>query len=497
MKTQIITLESHDDLISVRDRLSWAKTPRILLIWPKGERIELRSLDLKVLQRHADSLGAQLGIVTRIDSVRRKAEALELPVFESSAAAQRDVWPHSKARRNRQVRPPRSDLRAIRAEAVRVEAPWRISLPARVMAFATGILAVLALVGVLVPRAQITVHPEARTQKVVIPVSASPRIKSVFVTGGVPAREEKVVLSGSKTVNSRSMIASPQTAALGEVRFRNLTQGQVDIPAGTVVYSSGESAIRFQTLRQASLPAGLDETVDVPVEAVEPGLRGNVGAGSILGIEGPLGLSAAVGNSEPTGGGSNTTALGASEKDRQNLRESLLDELRAGAEASLRERLPEGDILLIDTLAVSQTLEETFDPPIGEPGTKLSLNTRLDFSAKVVSAADLRQLAETVLNAATPEGFSGDAGALTIEQVSIPKTDLDGTTNWQMQASRRILHRVDGALIMVAVRGRSVREAKSALERVFEWRKPPDIAVTPPWWPLLPLIPFRITVTSE
>ncbi|MFN8387812.1 MAG: hypothetical protein U0X92_15525, partial [Anaerolineales bacterium] len=60
MKTKIITLESHDDLISVRDRMSWAKTPRILLVAPKFEKIALRQVDLKVLQRHASSLGAQL-----------------------------------------------------------------------------------------------------------------------------------------------------------------------------------------------------------------------------------------------------------------------------------------------------------------------------------------------------------------------------------------------------------------------------------------------------
>ena len=53
MKTQIITLESHDDLVSVRDRMSWAKSPRILLVWPRFEKITLRPLDLRILQHHA------------------------------------------------------------------------------------------------------------------------------------------------------------------------------------------------------------------------------------------------------------------------------------------------------------------------------------------------------------------------------------------------------------------------------------------------------------
>src|SRR5574339_556149 len=108
MKTQIITLESHDDLISVRDRMSWAKTPRILLVWPKYENVTLRQVDLKVLQRHAASLGAQLGLVSRIRRVRLDAEALHIPVFKSTGEAQRVVWPKPRRRRRLQHRPPRT-----------------------------------------------------------------------------------------------------------------------------------------------------------------------------------------------------------------------------------------------------------------------------------------------------------------------------------------------------------------------------------------------------
>ena len=71
MKTQIITLESHDDLISVRDRMSWAKTPRILLVWPKYEKVTLRQVDLKVLQRHASALGTHLVFGVTVEAFRR------------------------------------------------------------------------------------------------------------------------------------------------------------------------------------------------------------------------------------------------------------------------------------------------------------------------------------------------------------------------------------------------------------------------------------------
>src|SRR5512146_2372941 len=92
MKTQIIALEAHDDFISVRDRMSWAKSPRILLVWPKYEKITLRAADLRILQQHAATLGAEMGVVTRRGDVRRDAERFGIPVFGSAAAAQRQAW---------------------------------------------------------------------------------------------------------------------------------------------------------------------------------------------------------------------------------------------------------------------------------------------------------------------------------------------------------------------------------------------------------------------
>src|SRR5512133_2223316 len=147
MKTQIITLESHDDLISVRDRMSWAKTPRILLVWPKYEQVTLRQVDLKVLQRHAFSLGAQLGLVTRTRRVRQDAEALKIPVFESTGQAQRLAWPKPRLRKIK-MHAPRKDLREQR-EALPLSADReqrRVHPVTRVGAFVVGVASVLVLV---------------------------------------------------------------------------------------------------------------------------------------------------------------------------------------------------------------------------------------------------------------------------------------------------------------------------------------------------------------
>ncbi len=211
LKTKIISLESHDDLISVRDKFSWAKTPRILLVWPKYEKITLRLLDMKVLQRHADSLGAQLGLVTRRANVRRDAESLGIPVFKSTVAAQRDLWPDSAPRSQRIPKTPRRDLRKIRDTVYEKEALWRTSLLGRVLTFTVGVIAVLTIAGIFVPRAALTLYPETQTQSVVIPVAASRSVEAVSVTGEIPAQAISVTVSTEQSLAVTSVISVPKS----------------------------------------------------------------------------------------------------------------------------------------------------------------------------------------------------------------------------------------------------------------------------------------------
>src|SRR5829696_2141610 len=353
MKTQIITLESHDDLISVRDRLSWAKTPRILLVWPKYEKVTLRQVDLKVLQRHAASLGAQLGLVTRARRVREDAEALRIPVFESTGQAQRVAWPRPR-RRKWARHAPRKDLREQREQVPLGEEAWRVHPATRVGAFLLGVSSVLILVALFIPRAQVVLHPESKTQSIALPVAASPSVKSVFITGNIPARERHVIVEGTQSVVVTGEGVSPQSKAKGMVTFRNLTQQAVTIPTGTVVRTADN--IRFVTTRSGEIDAGVDEILELPVEAAESGRSGNVEAETVVVLEGRLGLSLSVTNTEPLTGGREIPSVQASDTDRERAKTELMERLESEARAQFTEEMEAGDILFDDTFAVSQIL---------------------------------------------------------------------------------------------------------------------------------------------
>jgi hypothetical protein len=495
LKTQIITLESHDDLISVRERMTWAKTPRILLVWPKYEKVSLRILDLKVLQRHADSLGAQLGLVTRLARVRRDAESLSIPVFESTTAAQRDLWPVPASKSRRAPRAPRRDLRALR-ESVRVkEAAWRASLAGRMIAFSAGVLAVLAVAGLFVPRAAVTLYPESQVQSVVIPIRASDSVESVSLTGDLPARETKVLVSAEGSLAIASEISAPKSKAKGVARFTNLSQADVKIPAGTIVLSSGEAAIRFKTLHETNLPAGPDQFVDVPIEAIAAGAQGNVDAEAISAVEGPLGLTVAVTNPEPTRGGSDIKIIGPSESDRARIRSDVMADLRREAEIKLRAALAEGDILLPDTLEILEVTSETYDPAEGQPGKTLTLMMEAEFSARYVSGDDLNQLALASLDASLPAGFIPSAPPA-IEPLAKPVTNAEGVTRFSLSATRTLLRRVDFAEVFTRVRGRAPASAREALGDLPA-RAKAEIELAPSWWPWMPLIPFNVAVETR
>jgi hypothetical protein len=493
MKTQIITLESHDDLISVRDRMSWAKTPRILLVWPKFEKVTLRQVDLKVLQRHASSLGAQMGLVTRQRRVRAEAEALGIPVFESAGQAQRVKW-HKSTRRKLPRKAPDRTLREKREQVQVREEAWRAHPITRIVMFSVGVLAVLALVALFIPRARVHLNPVTQTQSVVVPVTANPSVDSVFITGSIPAHEKRIVVEGTQSIRVTGEGIVPQSKAKGSVVFRNLTQGAVTIPIGTIV-TAGE--VRFATTELGVLNPGVGETVELRIEAVEGGLSGNLDAETINAVEARLGLSLSVTNPEPTTGGRERASVQATDADRARAKELLLNRLESIARAQASDEVDAGGVLFEETFTFSQILSELYDPPAGAAGSQLTLTMQVEFTVRYADASDLTELAALALNASLPSGFIAVADASSIEHVTDPRLFEDGSIRWTIRAERKIYQQVSAAQVTQLIQGLGSSAAQSKLEDALPFSSEPEISLTPSWWPWVPIVPFRIEVVTE
>ncbi len=496
MKTHVIQLDSHDDFTSIRDKMLWSKTERILLVYPRRSRILGRTLDLQLLQRHALALGAQLAIVAPLEDIRRAAHELGIPVFKSAAIAQRRTWGAKDVVEMPVRREPPPDLRRMQRESIPSEGRWRNLLGIRLAFFTLAVLAVLALLVLFFPSASVGLTPATRMQNLTISASASPKVTTISLSGNLPARLIFTVLERTKTAPVTGSVIIPNTSAAGMVRFRNLTTGTVSIPAGTVIQTTGNSPIQFATTKDGVITAGAGKTLDVPVQSVQAGSSGNLPAEALVAIEGDLGTSLAATNPSPTTGGSDHTAPIQTASDRTRLHEALVTQILDECKSSLPKSIAPEDAYFPDTLAVGQVISETYFPAEGQTGETLSLTMNLQCQAQYGLAADVYILAKLALDANLPDGYETVSSGVTTTNSGVPVTDADGITHWKVQAQRLVRARIDPLAVIELVRGLSPANAGRRLVQSLRLAADPTINLTPAWWPWLPVVPFRIAVST-
>ena len=496
MKTQIIQLEPHDDHISIRDKMNWSKTPRILPIFPRRKRFDLDTLDLKLLQRHAHNLGAELGLVTKSLKVIRSAEALAIPTFADNLAAQRGTWipqKHNKVKRRRS----HPDLREARTSVRPQEAKWRDHIVVRLGSLLLVGLALLSLLVAFIPSARITLYPERRQQSITIPVRASSDVQHVFIAGSVPAHTLRVVLTDERSLTASAQTAVPSQGASGSVIFRNLTDQPIRVPKGTIVRSIEDASIRFETDFEAIVNAGVDEDIEVPVSALSFGESGNLDVGLLQAIEGELRFSLAANNPEPTSGGRNDLVRVPSLRDREDLREQMIFGLTTDPDKLVAEGLGASDMLFPDTIGEIEILDETYSPPEGEPADRLTLEMQVAVEAQYATAADQEMLARAALAASLPPSYTPEADTLTYAPLGDLETDTLGVTTWKMRVEQKIIPTISTSQVAGWVQGQKLENAQEILKNELELQNAPKIEIIPSWWKWIPITPFRIEVVVE
>ena len=73
-------------------------------------------------------------------------------------------------------------------------------------------------------------------------------------------------------------------------------------------------------------------------------------------------------------------------------------------------------------------------------------------------------------------------------------TAPSGPSTVQLTATRTLMHVVDPFQTILLVRGRTPIQAVESLQSALPLSAPPEIRLSPPWWPWLPQIPIRISI---
>jgi hypothetical protein len=499
---QIIYLEPTEDIISIRDRVNMAEAKRVLLVVPLYSNVLTRRVDLQVVQRCAAQAGIDVALVTEDGIIRSQARELGLPIFDSIAAGKRRKrW--RAPREDEELAPPRRNDEAWKAAEKRGEAQARAERHRGVRFALAWLLFFVVLIAfaigaaLIVPSARIVLIPSSEPVAAKINVVVDPNIRAVdYARSRIPATLASVELEGNAQVATSGLKDIPSVRASGKVVFVNQLSQPVRISKGTAVRTSAfGTAIRFVTMADVEVPAGLGAQVEVPIEAVDVGVGGNVAANLINEVEGVAALAVRVSNPQPTTGGGARQVPSVTQEDKDRLRAALLLQLQQRALAQMQDNLDEQEYLLPESLAVAEILDETYDRFVGEEAPSLGLQIRARVSAQKVGMQDANALVYAAIASKVPSGYELIPEGLLFERTeTLVPADRNGNLTLVMRGIGFAAARLDMAKVRKAIAGKPVESARLYLLQSLPLQADPDVRVWPKWFSRLPYFTFRTEI---
>lgn len=496
MKTHILHVEPHDDLYSVQDKIAWAHSDLVLLVFPnRRSNIKCR-LDLKLLQRHSQACNTQIAIITRHPPIVEYAKDLDLPVFPSLRLAQQYPWGHVAVSTSPIINKPTIDknLNKSLPKKPASDNSNAIKPTTRYIILFISVFFWLLLITSLLPSATIVLYPQTESQQIEIMVNLDPAISHYSISGDLPAEIFTVVVEGRQELSPTGKVAIPVKSANGEVEFTNLSDQPIIIPNGTVVKTTGEEPIRFSTTQNANIAAEAGANITVPIKAINPGTSGNLPPGSITAIDGDLNLYLAVTNSQSISGGQEQQGIAPTEKDYENLHLQLQASLWQTAIFEARTNHKPEDIILDEKPVSIEILQEEFNPQQPLPASVLSLQLRVKYEILIIPWQDMETLTSRNLDAVLPQGYSAQKDTVNITSLNPPLPQADGTTSWKIRAQRQMYKTINPASISRLIKGKTPTDAINLITERYTLEKSPRVDIYPSWWPRLPFYPVRMEI---
>jgi len=488
---------------------------RLLFILPDDADDFAHPARLKALRRLADDAGVQIGLVTRDKDIRYFAQKARIPVYKSEEAGRRRWrWPKPEAPlpppnklRPAYIPPPPDAAVELRPPAIVTKPDGTIlwgearAKPRRSWLRGLAYVAFIGLIALtifgltlyLLPQATISLTP-ARTQIYSsIDLTARTGIDEPdYLNKLVSARVVQARVEGFGTTPTTGRDDAPVGKATGVVTLINRTPREIIVPEGTILRTTFGENVRFRTTREVTVPAGIGQQVQVPIEAVEPGLEGNVPALTINEVEGSLNISLRVSNPTATSGGTVENVATVTQADKDRLLNELLAQLQQQAYEELAKNLRQGEYIPPETVQ-TYILATTYDRFAGEHADELGLQLQLLARGLAVDMDGARDLAERSLRESAPQDkFLLEETIRTGE----PHFTLFGDefVNFSLTASGEVIDPISAGDVRAVLTGAPAEQAAQLLEENFDLAKPPEIELTPPWLDRLPTLPFRIIV---
>ena len=499
MKIQIIQLEPHDDVISTRDKMGWAKAARILLVLPERNHLFQNKLDQQLILRSAQKIGAQIAFVTRDRLVQKNARELSIPTFRTITKATKTEWGNpasfntqneSKTTHHQKVIELSTAVNMLRKNSL----GWMNLISLRLAVFLVSVLAVLALASALLPTTKITIYPDSIPQKITFQFFAKPTLETIRLSGEIPITSKTIHLNGKLSQKATGKIHIPLAFATGEVLLTNLTDKEITIPAGTIVTTITAPTHRYQITQTATLAAGSGKTLNVGIKALIPGSSENIPANAIRAVEGVLGLNIAATNPIPISGGSDQTVTSVSASDQETLLSNLKQSLIQDAQQQLPHSIAKSDLILDKEPIAVTVINAVFTPEQNQPADTVQLDLEIEATFAIASGEHIQKLARQLLDANLPEGYQSLDNEIQAHCLDSIQRLPNDSFSCKMEVIRQIFPKIDVGIVQQQILLQSVPKARQHIQALYPFQRPVQIEMNPSWWKILPALPMRIMI---
>jgi hypothetical protein len=534
-------LEPDDELTSAAARIRNAPGSRVGLVLPFNSRVATSRINFRLLAREAEDAGKTLDVIAPDSAARALAASAGLLAFATvgeyeseidGAAAGPARWTDGLAAGLSGVpaRPEAADQwswepsaqpdRPRSAYSRQAEGDGggtptkqpKVVRGSRPMVSPTamgGILALAVLLGMggaagamLLPAAEITVTAEPESvPALTFTVVADPAVTAPDASAlRIPARVVSLPVSVSGDYKATGKKVT-ETKASGGVQFQSInTVFAVSVPKGTRV--STLDGILFTTTANVVVPKATVSgstikrgTASTGVTALKAGPGGNVAAGSITQVPGPLATQqVAVSNPSAATGGTHTETIQIAQADVDVALKDLNTRLAQAFAAAVAAPpgLPAGTVAYAETAVIDKAVPDT--DPATLAGTKadtFSLSLSATGTMLAVDAAPVTAIGEAVIGQSVLTGYRLVPGSIAV-QVGTGVAAAD-TVTFDVRASAKRVRQLDAAALRQGVLGKTEAEARTALETYGTV----TISFWPDWVSSVPTNASRVTLTAS
>jgi len=409
---------------------------------------------MRLLQRKAEDLGIAVTLITDDDKVRQLCAVTGFTVYSSVDDFKRHSTRHEYYDR------PRPSARA----------------PISSWLSAAGALVMLGVIGwigyVMLPAATVSVTPSVRQLDIDVPITADQSISSPDVSAGeIPAHVAFAEVDGETTVSATGQRPVPNQAARGVVTFTNQTGDPVTVPASTILLAGSKVFFTAQQTYVAPTVSlgdqSLSGTGSTIVQAVQPGEEGNVPAGSITAIQGPLASTLTVINSSALTGGSNKQATYLSADDQAKAKQNLLDQLRQQALDKIHSQIQKNETFLLSPATDGDGAIEqlTFEESPEQVTTATKLHMKVLLRGLTFQGDDVNQVVAASFDRAVAQEAPGARQLNAPLVIDPPEVTDNNGANVQMRVhtTGKIMTPLDSRAIEQRARGLPPEEAQAAV----------------------------------